>query len=73
MSDLRMLWMNGFGFIGNIKLISPQIKVLLMSAFEVDGDSEFDMQMKNGLIDGFIQKPVTLRELYGLIDSQLNS
>jgi hypothetical protein len=46
---------------------------LLMSAFEVDGDSEFYMQMKNGLIDGFIQKPVMLRELYGLIDSQLNS
>lgn len=66
MSDLRMPGLIGFGFIGNIQLISPQIKILLMSAFEVDGDSEFDTQMKNGLIDGFIQKPVTLRELYGL-------
>lgn len=57
--------MSGFEFISNIKLISPKMKVLLMSAFEVSDDSEFDLLMRNGLIDGFIQK----QELYALVDS----
>ena len=40
-SDLRMPSMSGFQFIQNIKLIRPKINVLLMSAFDVIGDSEF--------------------------------
>lgn len=33
-SDLRMPKMNGFEFIKNVKRIKPEIKVLLMTAFE---------------------------------------
>ena len=43
-SDLRMPSMSGFQFIQNIKLIRPKINVLLMSAFDVIGHTEFYTQ-----------------------------
>ena len=39
-SDLRMLVMNGYQFIKKIKDIKPQVKVVFISAFEID-DIEF--------------------------------
>jgi CheY-like chemotaxis protein len=42
-SDLRMPVINGFEFITNIRQSSPKIKILLMTAFDVNGDSEFDL------------------------------
>jgi DNA-binding NtrC family response regulator len=60
-SDLRMPSMSGFQFIQNIKFIRPKINVLLMSAFDVIGDSEFSTQSSKYEIDGFLQKPILFR------------
>ena len=62
-SDLRMPSMSGFQFIQNIKLIRPKINVLLMSAFDVIGDSEFSTQSSEYEIDGFLQKPISIKKL----------
>ena len=60
-SDLRMPVMSGFEFLHNIKLMKPKINVLLMSAFDMKGDSEFTKYSKNYVIDGFIQKPIAIK------------
>ena len=63
--------MSGFQFIQNIKLIRPKINVLLMSAFDVIGDSEFSTQSSKYKIDGFLQKPISIKELNSIINSYM--
>jgi DNA-binding response OmpR family regulator len=66
-SDLRMPAMNGFDFIKGVKQIRSEVKVLLMSAFSVEDDSDFTMRFKSYNIDGFIQKPFSIRQLNNIV------
>jgi DNA-binding NtrC family response regulator len=70
-SDLRMPSMSGFEFVQNIKLIRPKINVLLMSAFDVIGDSEFSIHSSEYEIDGFLQKPISIKKLNSIIKSYM--
>jgi DNA-binding NtrC family response regulator len=65
-SDMRMPQMNGFEFIKKIKEIKPEIKVFLMTAFEIN-DIEFRRVLPCTKIDEFIQKPVSLEKLNTLV------
>jgi CheY-like chemotaxis protein len=53
LSDLRMLVMNGFEFVIQVKKMNPKIKVLLMTAFEIN-EMEFTRLLPKPKIDGFI-------------------
>lgn len=66
-SDLRMPVMNGFEFITNIRQLSPEIKILLMTAFDVNGDSEFTIHFNAQKISGLIQKPISIQKLKEII------
>jgi two-component system, cell cycle response regulator CpdR len=69
-SDIRMPGMNGFEFVGKIREISPTVRILLMSAFEVNGN-ELSEALEDTKIQGFIQKPVSMHELNIVIQKQL--
>ncbi len=69
-SDIRMPTMNGFEFIQKIKEIRPAIKVLLMSAFEINS-SELSAGLGEAKIEGFIQKPISLHQLSSIVQKQL--
>jgi DNA-binding NtrC family response regulator len=60
-SDLRMPRMNGYEFI-RVKEIKPEIKVFLMTAFEIN-DAEFERLLLKINIEGIMQKPFTLADL----------
>ena len=62
-SDLRMPAMNGIEFLQHIKKVKPTGKVLLMSAFTIEGDPEYARLFKQTKINGFIKKPVSMRHL----------
>ena len=62
-SDLRMPAMNGFNFIKSVRQIKSDIKVLLMTSFAVEEDPDFNMRFKSHNIDGFLQKPFSIRQL----------
>ena len=62
-SDLRMPAMNGFDFIKSVRQIKSEVKVLLMTAFAVEEDPDFTMRLKSHNIDGFLQKPFSVRQL----------
>ena len=66
-SDLRMPVMNGFEFIMNIRHSRPEIRIVIMTAFNVNDDSEFAMHFEAQKIDGFIQKPISLQRLNEII------
>jgi len=69
-SDIRMPGMNGFEFVGKIKEICPAVKVLLMSAFEINS-TELSAGLRENIIQGFIQKPIALDELGNIVQRQL--
>ena len=61
-SDIRMSKMNGFEFIKKIKEIKPEVKVFLITAFQID-DFEFRKVLPGVKIDELIQKPISLKDL----------
>jgi DNA-binding NtrC family response regulator len=69
-SDIRMPAMNGFEFIRKIREVSPTIKVLLMSAFEINS-TELSAGLEGAKIEGFVQKPISLHQLSSIVQKQL--
>lgn len=70
-SDIRMPQMNGFEFIKKVKQIKPAVRVFFMTAFEIN-EIEFSNILPSVSIDEFIQKPVTLERLGGLISEYIS-
>ena len=72
-SDIRMPGMSGTVLAEEIKKIAPDVKVILMSAFEIT-ETEFAKvsDSKTG-IDGFMKKPVGLKALLNIVTKQLDS
>jgi DNA-binding response OmpR family regulator len=64
-SDLRMPKMNGIEFLENVKRIRSDIKIFLMTAFEVDDLKSLIASLK---IDEFFVKPFSIRELIATVD-----
>jgi DNA-binding NtrC family response regulator len=53
-----------------VREISPAINVLLMSAFEANS-TELSIGLGGAKIEGFIQKPISLRKLSSIVQKQL--
>ena len=71
-SDIRMPQMNGFEFIKKVKEIKPEIKVFLMTAFEIN-DIEFRRVLPSTRIDEFIQKPISIERLNTLVRTHVKN
>ncbi len=66
-SDIRMPGMTGFDLLKNIKKIDATICFFLISAYDTIDFSELE-----GIkIDGFIQKPIRIKELLSTIEKHL--
>jgi DNA-binding response OmpR family regulator len=72
LSDLRMPGMNGLEFAKKSREIKPEVKVLLMTAFDISTDivSEGLMSTK---VNGIIQKPVSGKELNSIIRKHIST
>jgi len=62
-SDLRMSGLNGLELLKKVKSINPNVRTILMSAYNFEEDELFQRYMKEGIIDTSIQKPVTINAL----------
>lgn len=60
--DIGMPQMNGYELIRRIKTLQPKVRVILISAFEIN-ELEFSKVLPSVKIDGFIPKPVSLKKL----------
>jgi DNA-binding NtrC family response regulator len=63
-SDIRMPGMNGYEFVKQVKKIDPQVKIILMSSFEI-GDN--NLLVPDVKIDTFLQKPFSLDILTNIV------
>jgi DNA-binding NtrC family response regulator len=70
-SDVRMPIMNGYEFIAKVKQINPDVKICLMSAFEIN-ELELDL-LKSIRIDEFLQKPLSIGKLTEVIGGMLEN
>jgi DNA-binding NtrC family response regulator len=69
--DLRMPGINGIELIKRIKELNPLVRTILMTAFEID-DELFQKYAEKQIINGFIQKPIMLKDLVKEVDNQLH-
>ena len=67
-SDIRMPVMNGFEFVRKARKINPKVKILLMTAFEID-DREFARVLPKPKIDGLIQKPASSKQILDIVSN----
>jgi DNA-binding response OmpR family regulator len=72
LADVRMPAMNGFELVKKIKSMHPTIKLLLMSAFEFN-DRDLSKVLTSIKIDGYIQKPVSTKQLINIIEKHLQN
>jgi two-component SAPR family response regulator len=59
--------MNGYEFVKHVKNIDSQVKVILMSAFEIQEKGFHDL-LPNIKVDGFLKKPFSLGQLNDMIE-----
>jgi DNA-binding NtrC family response regulator len=59
LSDIRMPGLSGFQMAREIKNINPELKIVLMSAFEIKA-ADFEKVMPSTSVDDFIEKPATI-------------
>lgn len=71
-SDLRMPGLSGIELIKKIKDINSCVRTLLITTFEVN-DSLFQQYIKENIINAFLQKPISLKDLIGEVKNQLRA
>ena len=62
LSDMRMPLLSGIQLSKKVKEINPNVKVVLMTAFEIR-DEEFSKVFPSTQVDGFVQKPIGIKDL----------
>jgi len=62
LSDVRMPGMSGIQLARRVNEVNPNVKVVLMTAFEIKYN-EFSKVFPSTQVDGFVQKPIGIREL----------
>jgi DNA-binding NtrC family response regulator len=67
LSDIRMPGINGYELVKKAKEIDKQIKVILMSAFEIN-EREFHNLLPDIKVDAFLQKPFSIQQLNRIVD-----
>jgi DNA-binding NtrC family response regulator len=71
-SDLRMPELNGLELLKNVKKLNPNVRTILTSAYEVDEDNKFQEYAKEGTIDLFLAKPVSIKRLCEEVNNMLH-
>lgn len=71
-SDLKMPSISGMEVIKTIKEVNPNVRTILMTAFATNDDL-FQEYTKKGLINGFLQKPIHLTDLYTAVTTQIHT
>jgi CheY-like chemotaxis protein len=71
-SDIRMPTMNGFEFVREAKKINPKVKIVLMTAFEID-NKEFARVLPKPKIDGLIRKPASAKQILNTVSNVIKN
>ena len=70
-SDIRMPGLPGTELVRKLKTMNPLARTILMTAFAIN-DNLFEQYTKKDLINGFLQKPISLDDLHEEVNNQLH-
>jgi DNA-binding NtrC family response regulator len=62
-SDFRMPNLTGLELLKKVKKLKLNVRTILVSAYEVEYNAVIQRYMQEGIIDSFIEKPVTVNQL----------
>jgi DNA-binding NtrC family response regulator len=62
-SDLRMPTMDGLELLKKVKQLNPNVRTMLISAYEFQNNPVFEKHLKEGVINPLLDKPVTINRL----------
>lgn len=62
-SDMRMPLMTGLELLKKVKELNPNVRTMLVSAFDMQDNPDFQKYLKHGVIDSFLEKPITINRL----------
>lgn len=65
--------LDGLELLNKVKKLNPNVRTILISAYEVENEPIFQEFMEEGIIDKFIQKPVTMNHLCREVNNQLQA
>jgi response regulator RpfG family c-di-GMP phosphodiesterase len=71
-SDLRMPGMNGYEFVKKVNEIKSEIKIFLMTAFEIN-DVEFKKLLPKVKIECLFKKPISLAHLISTVSKYIST
>jgi CheY-like chemotaxis protein len=67
--DIKMPGMNGYALVKQIKKNNPKVKIILMTAFEIE-DKELSRVLTDVKVDAFIKKPFLFESLKSKVQQQ---
>lgn len=70
--DLMMPGLNGLDLVKKIKKLSPKTRTMITSGYEIE-PGELQTDIKKGIIDRIIQKPISMNGLRQEVKNQINS
>lgn len=70
-SDLRMLGMNGLELLKKVKTSNPNVRTILMSAFNLEENKLYEKYMKERIIDSAFEKPIAINRLCQRVRDEL--
>lgn len=62
-SDFRMPNLTGLELLKKVKKLKSSVRAILVSDYEVEYNAVIQRYMQEGIIDSFIEKPVTVNQL----------
>lgn len=63
LSDIWMKSISGIQLAEKVKETNPNVKILLLTGSEIGDDKEFSKVYASTSIDGFLQKPISIKKL----------
>ena len=70
-SDLRMRGLNGLELLKKVKTSNPNVRTILMSAYNFEEEEKFQQYMEEEVINSTIEKPITMNRLNERVREQL--
>jgi DNA-binding NtrC family response regulator len=72
-SDLRMPGLNGLELLKKVKTSNPNVRTILMSAYNFEEEDLYQQYMKEAVINSTIEKPITMNRLHQRVREELNA
>jgi DNA-binding NtrC family response regulator len=65
--------LNGSELLKKVKTLNPNVRTILMSAYNFEEEELYQEYMKETLINSTIEKPVTMNRLYQIVREELDA